>query len=906
MYHEADALIDRIVPRRAAAKKASQLAAEQLESSPAPSDRESTGPAFGEPSKGRGGVKYKYGGKGKYKPLLPTSRKLSTERPKPQASSHKPSVSHASRSRGRKSLPPAKKQVAPLSQSSSSTEDSLTPLSDDVAPELELVGSTKPSWSAPAEDLPRSSANSSPIRRRSTTFDATRSALPVTPTLKRPTPSDRALTDDDGSTLTPVTPSPEPDIVYIANRSPTRLPSLADHVHNRAANSVAPSGVGTPVSRKHLPLESSIREGGADVISVDTEWDFDDIGSLVWVKIDIHGNLIERDTEEHSDALWWPAKVISSRKLLRVSLFGHSPASSLYSLMSIYAFMRAITEYRHESQVLTNLPRRKQKLDLDARWMDARNFMLKAYEDDNDGLTIMLSAYIGDTPKPNRKGLDRKGASHNSKATDDISIFDDDDADLGRASIKPWRAPSCNPLWDVPGELVLAREKRSFTQYWPAKLVQYIKPTHPKQKPRYKVLFYDNKVRILDPSMFYTSTDDEFASCNLGEDQYHYGLDEDRDVVHAGEANYDLAWGPEVDESLLRASSPLPDHLPPPGFEYDLSIAEQFEYIKPVLAAVVDRTFEPARERHDGFMRGGGARQKVCDIPPVRGNLRATEKEEVALLVRSWAQRRYRRTLLALNVDYTDVAIATAPTADNHPSRQISRLGLNCLECLDIEAPPSSLATMETVTENDQADPAIRLQVPEGLEELHLDIEYSNVRGSHEDEDVPMPESTSTTMNANPSSADTADDSPPLKTFMDLDEMERLTYCNNVLLHEAVLQLLLWRSGQRRALGLLRPEEEQRLHDLAVEKGDETYWVHDIIRLRDALQKTCYLHLTRGYQAKRPDKGDWRDTVSSKESALIDVSCVLSPPDLFIGKQFRESMPGTSPITRELEWIFMY
>lgn len=72
-----------------------------------------------------------------------------------------------------------------------------------------------------------------------------------------------------------------------------------------------------------------------------------------------------------------------------------------------------------------------------------------------------------------------------------------------------------------------------------------------------------------------------------------------------------------------------------------------------------------------------------------------------------------------------------------------------------------------------------------------------------------------------------------------------MQYCNNVLLQEAILQLLLWRTGHRRALGLLPPEEEQRLHDIALKEGEKTNWVHDIIRLRQAAEKTM-LPSTKG------------------------------------------------------------
>lgn len=59
-----------------------------------------------------------------------------------------------------------------------------------------------------------------------------------------------------------------------------------------------------------------------------------------------------------------------------------------------------------------------------------------------------------------------------------------------------------------------------------------------------------------------------------------------------------------------------------------------------------------------------------------------------------------------------------------------------------------------------------------------------------------------------------------------------------MLLQEAILQILLWRTGHRKELGLLSPEEEQRLHDIAMEEGEKTNWVHDIIRMRQAMEKT--------------------------------------------------------------------
>ena len=94
-----------------------------------------------------------------------------------------------------------------------------------------------------------------------------------------------------------------------------------------------------------------------------------------------------------------------------------------------------------------------------------------------------------------------------------------------------------------------------------------------------------------------------------------------------------------------------------------MSIAEQFEYVKPVLAAVLEGRYAPALQRHEGFMRGAGARQKVLDAVPVRGSLSAREKEEVAYLVRSWARRRERRREIGVSTEYS-LEPAIAPQGD--------------------------------------------------------------------------------------------------------------------------------------------------------------------------------------------------------------------------------------------------
>ena len=53
-----------------------------------------------------------------------------------------------------------------------------------------------------------------------------------------------------------------------------------------------------------------------------------------------------------------------------------------------------------------------------------------------------------------------------------------------------------------------------------------------------------------------------------------------------------------------------------------------------------------------------------------------------------------------------------------------------------------------------------------------------------------------------------------------------------MLFHEATLQLLLWRSGERQSPELLSQDEEARLRAIGLEKSEEKEWVEEISRMR--------------------------------------------------------------------------
>jgi hypothetical protein len=75
----------------------------------------------------------------------------------------------------------------------------------------------------------------------------------------------------------------------------------------------------------------------------------------------------------------------------------------------------------------------------------------------------------------------------------------------------------------------------------------------------------------------------------------------------------------------------------------------------------------------------------------------------------------------------------------------------------------------------------------------------------------------------------------------------------NILLPEAIQQLLLWRSGERTTAALLSQSEEERLHECGSAKAQETDWVFDLLRLREAQARLWGVDLKAKGKAK--DKG---------------------------------------------------
>lgn len=143
---------------------------------------------------------------------------------------------------------------------------------------------------------------------------------------------------------------------------------------------------------------------------------------------------------------------------------------------------------------------------------------------------------------------------------------------------------------------------------------------------------------------------DIFMTLQLGESEGNYGLDEEeRDT---DDENIMLA-PVEESEDALRETTPLPEIPPPTHFEA-LSIEEQFEYVKPILVAILKNNYTPVRSRHEAFMGSAASRQKVINSDHDSGKLKGYELDQLGPLIRQWVRRRQARQHLGVIPADTD------------------------------------------------------------------------------------------------------------------------------------------------------------------------------------------------------------------------------------------------------------
>ncbi|KAF5377048.1 hypothetical protein D9757_007700 [Collybiopsis confluens] len=584
----------------------------------------------------------------------------------------------------------------------------------------------------------------------------------------------------------------------------------------------------TPLSPA-LPLKSSAVK--ASKATVEESWSIQGLGDFVWVRMNQTGRVFNVETDNKNEFMWWPAKSNGIVKgELSVSPYGSlaSPQSSIrvqntgpentLSLTDRHGRPRfdTFSSARHPASVLSS-PRKKAKRavsDIKTNWQAAVGEILREKEDQDDGLPpieFALSA-ASRLSKRKDKGKGQMKSKIKLPSPDELEIDElESDEEL----------PEPDELLQIPGELVLARDKaEKNVSHWPAKLLAFVAPSpnssgNPRSKePKYRIVFLDDTKKEVPRSWFYACHDLEFGTCQIGkfESQYMDNPEEDEDDG--------------VADSSPRSPSPAPLSSLSGAFT-DLSIRAQLGYIKPVLSAILKEQYPPAKDRHGSFMKGGKARAGLGTLAGLRGTIPPGDIDKLQKHLSHWCLREELRAsnteeILALNP--TDPLVVGADTTNVNI---VPNGGIPSKEFVP-QNPATDLRSSPTLTEVG-SPPSPRPTLPPSSSALSILSQISVEEGQLE---------------SKPLESGRQKGCPAYEA---LTGVEKITYCLNVLLPEAVLQLLLWRNRHRTSVELLSDTAEADLHATAERLARETDWVFDVVRLREV--KVRQMNSKKGQQA---------------------------------------------------------
>ncbi|KAJ7633114.1 hypothetical protein FB45DRAFT_914402 [Roridomyces roridus] len=574
--------------------------------------------------------------------------------------------------------------------------------------------------------------------------------------------------------------------------------------------------------------------------------------NYVFVLLDFHGQVCGLDDEDDGEErIWWPGVVSpAADSTYRVQLFGtiaSLPPNALVEMDSphegnILPICKDGTEDKKEKDhiqfttpkyvVSGQSPRKRQRLDrsdLEAQWQAALS----------DVVTYILA---NEVPSINFLGSISKIQLNDTKslvmevdaaAPAEMEEMSDTDSD------PDWTAPPADISLEIPGELVLARDKKK--KYWPARITDYVPPPNRHTLPQYRIVWLDNSTGIVTRAEFYAYQDDGFGTCSMGQWESEY-----QEVVNDEEEDE-----PKEDD---RGESPEPSNPAPSSGDFEqLSVHEQFVYVKPVLTAILRDKYEPAREGSNKYFGGGKRRQEVVKDAGARGLMDPRDVEMFKKCLEEWC---LRRPAVGKRDEEADVAggaddatptpnvkaviplpvVEVAPevidaalqeTLCSPPSpTETSRI--ECPSSPALPPPSSSLATLESTPELDEMVEAKDVPSPTSAGEDIDPFDTSSILSEASDVSSLL------------LSARKKEKSPRqvgCPAYEALSEFEKADYCLNVLLPQLIIQVLLWRTGARTSVALLALEEEARLNAVGVAERAKTDWVFDVRRLRAQKEK---------------------------------------------------------------------
>ncbi|KAE9409625.1 hypothetical protein BT96DRAFT_984682 [Gymnopus androsaceus JB14] len=593
------------------------------------------------------------------------------------------------------------------------------------------------------------------------------------------------------------------------------------------------------------------------------DWRVPKRGDLVWVRLSETGEVFEPELDDEGDFIWWPAKVTEGGKNLTVRPYGTIGASptvrirpSQHNILSFTDSLSGQPRFKSQSfqnsTVLLGSPRKKVKHDHHIiNWSEAVSEILQ----DDGRPPIELVARSAQSPN-SRKRNGKRNTSVMGKG----KTGSDDELQDELESESDWDPPEPDEMLAIPGELVLARERADSKIHWPAKVLGFITPTKPKGKarpkePKYNVVFLDNTEKSVPREWFYACDEPEFGTCEMGKfESQHVDIDNPDEDADAPQNTQTV--------DIPRSPSPVPLSSLSSDFG-DLPIRVQLGYMKPVLLAILNAQYPPAKARHDSFMKGGKARTGLGASAGLRGTIPPRDIEKLQKHLCDWCLR--------------DEVRATNDSEDDAVAMEVEAEARLPLEHID-NASSTSIVDSGTVPVTSHS----------AKENIHPDDEGKSVLSKPALADSSLPPSPRPTLppsssmislasedGANPFSSQTENannevptDGTPLKlerqkgceAYENLSGLEKISYCATVLLPEAVFQLLLWRNGHRTCVELLSDVEEAELHTKAEALAQETDWVFDVVRLRE----TKVQHLKKQAGKKNDTSGSRSGRQSSR------------------------------------------
>ncbi|TFK36333.1 hypothetical protein BDQ12DRAFT_736939 [Crucibulum laeve] len=707
----------------------------------------------------------------------------------------------------------------------------------------------------------------------------------------------KPASDDGESDLTSLSSSSTPASPdHPANKSLPASPPLMQLAARASLSQSLPAAV---IST--MPRFESVKSNQKD-----EKWSLSRLGTHVWVLIEDKNCRVfepQDDEEDRSGRLWWPGKIKNSlSNPLQVQLFAakvkdveiHSPcAKNILSKLGPHGQTRFDSPTFVTNDNILASPRKKQRQDdgdLLQRWNRAvHEMMIDEFDDqqeDSDNLPevgelISLAAAMPSEPSSSKKNtssyaMGKRKRKRQPEITDEEGAEEEYESD--------WIPPGPDEELKIPGEIVLAHATRSPSFYWPAHVLDYVPPIDRRQKEgRYCVQYLDNTEEFIPRSWFFVAEDDGFATCKLGEFESAY-VDHVEDEEDANE-----------DNERARSPSPIARIPPPPAAEFsDLSIRQQFAYVKPVLEAILKDTYAPTRKIHVNFILGGSARKGVVDNASLRGKMDPKSVGELQKYLSEWCLRDERRSRMVYPDDGEGEGGRGPEDADAHGDDIIGDEAVNGGGAVVEKEPVQDSATIKErlgeevkiqVEENEDAilhaarevspaltEPAMLSSPPDlppdssftPLDDIPMERGVSPIE-SEPTSSAPGPEASFMTPSDaisvatepapseemvdslfDPSNIDheSNQNDTALRTrqigceaYESLTGVEKVDYSVNVLLPEAIRQILLWRSGDRTSVDLLSPAQEHDLYKRGAALLNETDFVFDVMRLRRSAER---------------------------------------------------------------------